>query len=364
MAKKITQVKVKLGKRSYKIFLGYDIWPACVAKLDFSAEKDVFLISDAIAYSLHGAKLAKALSAHGCRVVTALISPGEGSKTWQEAGSLLERMLVENFSRKTHVLALGGGVVGDLAGFVAAVYRRGVPLIQVPTTLLAQVDSSVGGKVAVNHPLGKNMLGTFYQPQAVWADLGALGTLPQEEWRAGLAEVLKYAVILDREFFLYLENHAEAILKGDHAIIQQIIKRCCELKAGVVAQDEGDQGVRNILNFGHTIGHALESATSFRVYRHGEAVAIGMLGAMEIAFRLGMTDRTTVERVERLLQSWLLPTRFPRTLLEMVEKNIRHDKKAVGNTVTFILSPALGQTAMRNDVPPEIIRQALESITE
>jgi 3-dehydroquinate synthase len=280
MGEILRQVKVNLGKRSYSILLGDNILPECVAGLrQFCREKDVFIVSDTQVEEHYGKMLGELLREQGYFPHFYLIAPGESSKTWDEAEKILEVMLEKNFSRQVPLLALGGGVVGDLAGFVAVLYRRGVPFIQVPTTLLAQVDSSIGGKVAVNHPRGKNMLGTFYQPCVVWADLTTLETLPLREWRSGLGEVLKYALLGERNLFNYLQEHAQAILARSPAVLPVVIERCLRLKAEIVQKDERDEGVRNFLNLGHTFGHALEKATGFQKYQHGEAVAIGLVAA-------------------------------------------------------------------------------------
>lgn len=358
-------IEVALGERSYPIIMGYDHLAQCVAGLkDYTTEDRVMLICDSRVHELYGGKLAELLERAGYVSLSYIISPGEESKSWEQGGLILEKMLGENLGRKTPVLALGGGVVGDLSGFVAALYRRGVPFIQIPTTLLAQVDSSVGGKVAVNHAMGKNMLGTFYQPVAVWADMSTLDTLPEEEWLAGLAEVIKYALIRDEAFLTFLEEHTQEILRRDRLVIPDIIQRCCQIKAEIVTLDERDEDLRNTLNFGHTIGHALESATYYKQYRHGEAVAIGMMGALELAYYLGSIDRDSVERVRRLLLAWGLPLSYPGHLLEDVLELLIHDKKVSGQELTFVLPVALGQVVLKKAVPREIVRKAMQEITK
>ncbi len=360
----LQRVRVELGERSYSIFLGYDIWKACIAQLkEISPEKEVFLVSDRHVFDLFGCSLEELLAREGYRCLWHVVSPGEGSKNWTEAGVILEKMLENNLGRKAPLLALGGGVIGDLAGFTAAVYRRGVPFVQIPTSLLAQVDSSVGGKVAVNHPLGKNMLGTFYQPQAVWADLSVLNSLPVEEWRAGLAEVVKYGIIRDEQFFCFLEEHARAVYQKDPRVIPEVVKRCCMIKAEVVGLDERDEGLRNILNFGHTIGHALESASAYSSYKHGEAVAIGINGAFHIARRFGWVGEALQKRVENLLLQWELPVSFPARYFDEVLKNIYYDKKVVGKKLVFVLPRGLGQVTIEKGLTPEQVKQAIGEIT-
>jgi 3-dehydroquinate synthase len=362
----LRSVKVDLGERSYSILIGYGILPRCVAGLGrFPLEKEAFVISDDIVYGLHGAGLEKLLAGAGCRTHNFIMPAGEEAKSWPQAGAVLQRMLEENLGRKAFVVAVGGGVVGDLAGFAAALYRRGIPLFQVPTTLLAQVDSSVGGKVAVNHALGKNMIGTFYQPLEVWADLSALETLPLREWRAGLAEVAKYAVIWDGELYRFLEDHAREILDRDPRVVPEVIERCCRIKAEVVSRDEREEGLRSILNFGHTIGHALESATQYKKYRHGEAVAVGMVGACLLAQAMGvLPGEEAVMRVKRLLREWGLPVALPDELLEPAASHLVYDKKIVGKEAVFVLPRSIGQVTVEKGVPWELVRQSLKRLTK
>ena len=361
MGEILRQVKVNLGKRSYSILLGDNILPECVAGLrQFCREKDVFIVSDTQVEEHYGKMLGELLREQGYFPHFYLIAPGESSKTWDEAEKILEVMLEKNFSRQVPLLALGGGVVGDLAGFVAVLYRRGVPFIQVPTTLLAQVDSSIGGKVAVNHPRGKNMLGTFYQPCVVWADLTTLETLPLREWRSGLGEVLKYALLGERNLFNYLQEHAQAIIARSPAVLPVVIERCLRLKAEIVQKDERDEGVRNFLNLGHTFGHALEKATGFQKYQHGEAVAIGLVAALSLAERLQMISPGEVEEVLRLMQAWGLPVSFPEKILEDVLVFLHDDKKREREEVHFILPVVIGKVVMKSGIPDEVVRDVLK----
>lgn len=365
MEEKCRQIKVNLGERSYTIFLGYNILAQCVASLrEFSPEKEVFIVSDAHVYGHYGKLLEGILRQEGYETATYQIAPGEGSKSWNNAEKILNFMLEKNFSRRVPLLALGGGVVGDLAGFVAALYRRGVPLIQIPTTLLAQVDSSVGGKVAVNHPRGKNMLGTFYQPRAVWADLTTLTTLDLSEWRAGLAEVLKYALLWDEDFFVFLRENAGEILARKPAVLPEMIQRCLQIKAEIVQQDERDEGLRNILNLGHTFGHALEKATNFKKYRHGDAVAIGLLAAFKLAKALRMIGETEVQEVEKLLVRWGQSVQFPAFLLNDVLDFLQFDKKVENGEVHFILPVALGRVEVKRDISRDIVQAVLQELAD
>jgi 3-dehydroquinate synthase len=361
MGEVLRQIDVNLGERSYSVLLGYNILPHCIVRLHKSCrEKDVFIISDTQVEGHYGKMLGELLRKQGYLPHFYVIKPGESSKTWNEAEEVLDVMLEKNLSRQVPLLALGGGVVGDLAGFVAALYRRGVPFIQVPTTLLAQVDSSVGGKVAVNHQRGKNMLGTFYQPCAVWADLTTLETLPLREWRAGLGEVLKYALLGDRNLFSYLQEHAQAILARSSAVLPVMIERCLRLKAEIVQKDERDEGLRNILNLGHTFGHALEKATGFQRYRHGEAVAIGLAATLSLAERLQIISQGEVEEVLRLMQLWGLPVSFPETILEDVLLFLHDDKKRKREEEHFILPVAIGKVVVKSGIPDEVVRDVLK----
>lgn len=356
-------VKVELGERSYSITIGYGVLEQCVSRLSNTCvEKDIFLISDSNVYDIYGQDLMRLLQKEDYRVFTYIMPAGEEAKSWEQAGRILTKMLEANLSRNACVLALGGGVVGDMAGFTAALYRRGIRFFQIPTSLLAQVDSSVGGKVAVNHPLGKNMIGTFYQPQEVWADLQTLDTLSCEEWRAGLAEVVKYGLIWDLEFYDFLENNAEKILQRSPDVMPDIIERCCQIKAEVVSCDERDEGLRNILNFGHTIGHALESATFYKKYRHGEAVAIGMMGAFRLAQDMGMIDEEKVERLRNLLIKLELPYSFSGSILETAVNNLIYDKKVSQQQLVFVLPIKFGEVVIKKGIAPEQAKRSMQKL--
>lgn len=357
------EVRVDLGARSYTISLGYKILSSCVPELKkITTARKVLIISDKNVYGIYGPYLETLLAAEGYDTTSHIIEPGEGSKSWDQAEIILEQMLNRKMNRNCPVLALGGGVVGDLSGFVAGLYMRGVPLIQIPTSLLALVDSSIGGKVAVNHPQGKNMFGLFYQPAAVWGDLSALETIPGGEWLSGLAEVLKYGIIWDKEFFCYLEEHQKQAVQGERKTVLHIVEQCCRIKALIVNQDERDEGVRNILNFGHTIGHALESATMYAEYRHGEAVSIGMAGAMALAQNIGLISEEALIRVKNVLTKWGLPVNFPSSLTDKVVENLYYDKKSSGDLL-FILPEAIGRVIVKKDIYEDDVRKALKEIT-
>ncbi|MGI6145478.1 MAG: 3-dehydroquinate synthase [Clostridia bacterium] len=365
MKEGLRKIEIDLGERSYSIYLGYDLLPQRIADLaGFSREKEVFIISDTQVNSFYGKRLEDLLLQQGYQPSFYLIKPGEEAKTWDNAEKILDVMLTKNLSRKVPLLALGGGVVGDLAGFVAALYKRGIPFIQIPTTLLAQVDSSVGGKVAVNHSRGKNLLGTFYQPRAVWADLMTLETLSMREWRAGLAEVLKYALLDGREFFLFLQENAEAILEKKPAVILSMIEQCILIKAEIVQKDERDEGLRNILNLGHTFGHALEKATNFQKYRHGEAVAVGLVAALKLAEALQMINSVVVAEVLCLMQKWGLPFSFSSALVDDVLRFLPADKKVENQEVHFILPMGIGEVVAKKGIPMEIVGDVLKQISD
>lgn len=365
MTVKERNVIVELGERSYPIMIEYGILEQCVSRLRSACiERDIFLISDSNVYNIYGMNLVRLLKKEDYKVFTYIMPSGEEAKSWEQAGLILTKMLEANLSRNTCVLALGGGVVGDMAGFTAALYRRGIRFLQIPTSLLAQVDSSVGGKVAVNHPLGKNMIGTFYQPQEVWADLQTLDTLSCEEWRAGLAEVVKYGVIWDIKFYDFLENNAKKILQRSPDVMPDIIERCCQIKAEVVSRDERDEGLRNILNFGHTIGHALESATFYKKYRHGEAVAIGMMGAFRLAQDMDMIDVEKVERFKNLLIKLELPYSFPGSILETAVNNLIYDKKVSQQQLVFVLPVRIGEVVIKKGITPEQAKRAMQKLLE
>jgi 3-dehydroquinate synthase len=278
------------------------------------------------------------------------------------ANDLFTRAIELGLDRKSPVFALGGGVVGDLAGFVAATYMRGVPFVQLPTSLLAQVDSSVGGKVAVNHELGKNLIGAFYQPQAVFMELNYMKSLPQREIYTGLGEIIKYGIIYDAEVFAFLEKNREQVLALEPEALVHMIARSCEIKAAVVSEDEKEAGLRRILNFGHTIAHAIEKETGYVRYNHGEAVATGMVGAAYISRELGLIDETEYNRVREMIARYNLPLQAAGVTVDAMYADIFHDKKTVGGKVTWVLMEKIGQVICRNDVPADVVKKAMEAV--
>lgn len=367
----VTELKITTATSSYPIYIGADLLPRIDHYLSQIAAtngiKDLLLISNETVYPLYGELVERKLVQSGRNVARFLMPDGEQYKTWDMAEQILSFALQQRLSRQTVVAALGGGVVGDLAGFVAAVYLRGVPLVQIPTTLLAQVDSSIGGKVAVNHPLGKNMIGAFYHPRLVLADSSTLATLPRRELTAGLAEVIKYGIIGDEQLFNFLEVNTGHMLACDPHYLETAIHRCCEIKAEVVADDERDQGLRAILNFGHTVGHALENVTGYTAYRHGEAVAVGMAAACRLGVLIGSFSNSEAERVINLLAQYQLPTTLPAQARPSITAAMMHDKKAVGNQLWFVIPKRIGEVALANfgeEYSWDLLEQALDSITD
>ena len=354
------KIKVELGENSYNIFIGENIFDDAakfVLNSDFS--KKILVVTDENIFKIHGKNLREIFSRYeDINFEIEVIPPGETSKNVHEVGNLYTCAIESNLDRKSVIMALGGGVVGDLAGFVAATFLRGVNFIQVPTTLLAQVDSSVGGKTAINHKLGKNLIGAFYQPKAVFIDVATLKTLPLREIKAGLAEVVKYGVICDTKFFEYLEQNIEGILGGNVEDLKHIIKRSCEIKAEVVSRDEKESGLRKILNFGHTIAHAIEEETGYTRYSHGEAVAIGMIGAASISQALGYVDAEKVARLKNLIENFGMYTHAKGCNVEGVYNALFRDKKVIGGKLNWVLMKDFGKV----EIYEKIIKEALTKI--
>jgi len=320
------------------------------------------LIADEAVYRLYGPDLEERLRSVGFSVASFQVPSGEPSKSLDMASRLYDWLIESRTERKDLVLALGGGVVGDLAGFVAATYMRGVRLVQLPTTLLAQVDSSVGGKVAVDHPRGKNLIGAFHPPSLVIADPTVLASLPGRELRAAMAEVVKMGVILDADLFARLEEEAEALLRLEVEPLEAVIARGIELKARVVQEDEKESGPRAILNYGHTLGHAVEAVSGYLLYRHGESVAIGMVGAAMIAAEMGMVDRVVVDRQAVLLKRFGLPTSCSGMPVDRLLEAMGRDKKASRGRLTWVLPERIGHASIRRDVPVKLVERVLLSL--
>ncbi len=354
-------VRVELGPRSYNIYIGLNLLTQLPKLLvEAGVGQEILLVTNPTVDSYYGPEVRSSLIASGLRIAMAVIPDGENYKSLHTVAEVYDRAVEAEFGRRAAVVALGGGVVGDTAGFVAATYMRGVPFVQVPTTLLAQVDSSVGGKVAVNHSQGKNLIGSFYQPRFVLADLKTLQTLPGRELRGGLAEVIKYGVIRDEQFFSYLENHLEDILALEPGPLEEIITASCQIKAEVVATDEREEGLRAILNYGHTVGHAIETLTGYTTYLHGEALAIGMVAAAKIAARADLLGNGDVERLEKLLLRAGLPVKIPDYLVpDEIVQVMRLDKKRKDGRITLILPRRIGEVIETREIGEKEIISAL-----
>ncbi|GAB6099048.1 3-dehydroquinate synthase [Halanaerocella petrolearia] len=356
-------VEVDLGARSYEIKIGEDILPQLgnyLQELDIGSK--VLIISNSLVDSLYGSEVEEAIREAGFKVEKALIPDGEEYKSLDTAQDLYDQAVETGLDRTSTIVALGGGVVGDIAGFIAASFMRGINFVQVPTTVLAQVDSSVGGKVAVNHPQGKNLIGDFYQPKLVVADKKVLSTLEERELKAGLAEVIKYGVIWDQDFFDFLAKNKNKILDLETESIVKMVKRSCEIKAAVVAEDETEEGLRAILNYGHTIGHALESVTDYKRYRHGEAVAIGMVAAAKLGYKLDLLDKADLKEQQDLVAGFELPITYKGLDNDKIIKALSKDKKVKNGVVRFILATEIGEVTITSDVPETKIRDTLEEL--
>ena len=352
-------VQVGLADRSYPIYIGASLLARGGLLMEHLPQNRAALITYTTVAPLYLDTVANALGAAGVSVTPVVIPTGEQHKDWHTLNAVFDALLANHCERKTALVALGGGVIGDLAGFAAATYLRGVPFIQLPTTLLAQVDSSVGGKTAINHPRGKNMIGAFYQPLAVIADTATLNTLPNRELSAGLAEVVKYGLIRDRAFFAWLENNMEALIGRDPGALAYAISRSCENKAEVVAADEREEsGIRALLNLGHTFGHAIEAGMGYGVWLHGEAVAAGTVIAARLSQHLGLLGAPDVARVVALLKRARLPVNAPDLGAERYLQLMGMDKKVEGGRMRFILLRGIGSALLT----AEVSRDALATV--
>lgn len=320
------------------------------------------VITDRIVAQLYLPAMLESLTRAGVRAFSVVLPPGEKSKTLDTAGMIYGQLIEERLERTSTVVALGGGMVGDIAGFVAATFMRGIALVQVPTTILAQVDSSVGGKTAVDHRLGKNMIGAFHQPKFVFVDSDVLTMLPEREVRSGMGEVVKHAMIRSEELFEFVERHAENILRGraEREVMEELIGQNCRIKAEVVSEDPLERGVRAILNYGHTVGHAIEALTGYTKYRHGEAVMLGMVAAGEIAVRKGMLSRKELERQNSLVARVGVPEGIGDLSADAILEQIQLDKKVHEGKVRFVLPERIGSVVVRDDVAAEEIRGGIE----
>jgi 3-dehydroquinate synthase len=348
---------VALGERSYPIHIGADLLGRADLYRPYLGGGSAAIVTNEVVGPLYLPAVRKALE--GIRITEIAVPDGEQAKGWETLKKVFDALLAARCGRDTLIVALGGGVVGDLAGFAAAVYQRGVPFLQVPTTLLAQVDSSVGGKTAINHARGKNMIGAFHQPLAVISDVATLDTLPDRELRAGLAEVIKHGLALDLEFVDWLERHIERLLARDREALGFAVKRSCELKADIVAADERESGARALLNFGHTFGHAIEAAAGYGAWLHGEAVAAGMVMAAELSGLMGHLRKSEVSRLRELIRRSGLPTKGPALAPERLIELMAVDKKAAKGKTRFVLLESIGRAALQGDVDERLVRQAI-----
>lgn len=351
-------LQVDLGERGYAIAIGPNLLDDTALVGRFVSGERVAIVTNTVVAPLYLARLSASLLAANKQVTSIVLPDGEEAKNWSSLMLIFDALLAEKCDRKTTIVALGGGVTGDMAGFAAATYMRGVPLVQVPTTLLSQVDSSVGGKTGINHPLGKNMIGAFYQPLAVIADTATLATLPLRELSAGLAEVIKHGAIIDAVFFQWIERNIAALLAREPAALAHAIRRSCEIKADVVRQDERESGVRAILNFGHTFAHAIEAGLGFGTWLHGEAVGCGMVMAADLSCRLGLINADARQRVKALVQAAGLPVVAPNLGADNWRNLMQVDKKNEAGVIKFILLNPLG-SALITTVPDEVLAQTL-----
>jgi len=354
------ELTVPLEDRSYPIRIGTGLLSHCGRWMAQITSSRVLLVSNPTVFGLYGAAVEKSLQEAGLEVHCDLIPDGEEYKNMEETLQVVDRALQLQLDRSSVVIALGGGVVGDLAGFAAAIYQRGISFVQVPTTLLAQVDSSVGGKVGVNHPRGKNMIGAFHQPRLVIADLGTLDTLEERDYISGLGEVVKYGVVWDKNLFNYLEEHAEPIIQRDKACLQHIVYECCRIKSEIVGQDETEKGLRAVLNLGHTFGHSLEKLGDYREHRHGEAVAMGMVMAAYLAEELGLMQPEETARICSLLQRLGLPVQGPSYDSQAIYNGMLGDKKATHDKLRFVLPAGIGSFKMVDNPDKDIVIKAIK----
>ena len=359
-----SQVHISLGERSYSIAIGTGLLSDDSIFQHLPSASTALIVSNTTVAPLYADQLKAALQSRYKKVLLVTLPDGEGYKNWSTLQLIFDALLENGCDRKTTMFALGGGVVGDMTGFAAASYMRGVPFVQIPTTLLAQVDSSVGGKTGINHPLGKNMIGAFYQPQQVVCDLDVLNTLPPREISAGLAEIIKYGPIADMPFLTWLESNLDALVAKDPAALTHAIQRSCEIKAFVVSQDERESGLRAILNFGHTFGHAIESGLGYGEWLHGEAVGCGMVMAAHLSQRLGLVDVLFVARLTRLIERAGLPVKGP--VLSATDNAGRYldlmrlDKKSEAGEIRFVVINEPGQATVRA-APDAVVRDVINT---
>lgn len=356
------KVTVGLGERSYDIVIGNGMLSGIGESLArFGFSPTVTVISNPTVFGLYGDIISRSLADAGFTCTSTLVPDGEEYKDYFWSYHILTDLLKNRLDRNCCVVALGGGVIGDMTGFAASLYMRGIHFVQVPTTLLAQVDSSVGGKTGVNHPAGKNMIGTFYQPRLVWTDISTLRTLAKKELLCGMAEIIKYGVIWDAGLFSTLEEKREMILDLEPDLISYLIRRSCEIKAEVVSKDERESGLRAILNFGHTIGHAVETESGYSKYMHGEAVAMGMCAAARLSEALGIMEKAHADRIKSVVRAYGLPHELPKNInIDKLLSFISMDKKTVAGEMKFILPRSIGSVIIQKGVDMPTLKRTLE----
>lgn len=354
------QLTVNTPSHAYPIFIGSGLLDSLSGCLKPYVGKKAAVITNETVAPLYLDKVRAALGAMGCSHFDITLPDGEQYKNWQSLNAIYDALMQNHAERSTTLIALGGGVIGDMVGFAAATYQRGVPFVQVPTTLLSQVDSSVGGKTAINHPLGKNMIGAFYQPQAVIADLQTLGTLPEREFSAGMAEVIKYGVLGDSQFLGWLETHMDALMRLDDTLLAEAVYHCCKMKADIVAADEKESGIRAWLNLGHTFGHAIEAEMGYGVWLHGEAVAAGMVLACRLSEELGALQAADTARIAALVKRAGLPSDAPKFAWENWLAHMSHDKKVASGVMRFVGLDKLGQANITAITDMEILKRILQ----
>jgi len=356
------EIFVNLGSDSYKICIGNKILDKIGNRLkSLNIGKKCIIITNPIVNKLYGSTVLDSLKKSGFDTIVVEVTDGEESKSFETANTLYNKLLTNGTDRKSCIIALGGGVIGDLAGFIAATYARGISFVQVPTTLLSQVDSSVGGKVAINHQKAKNLMGAFYQPKLVWIDVETLKTLPERELRSGLAEVIKYGMIFDKNLFFYLKNNISAIKNLETKTITNIIAKSCKIKAEIVEKDEKERNIRTILNYGHTFGHAIENLSNYKI-RHGEAVAIGMICAAKMSKKIGKIDKTIVTEQEKLIKSFGLPTEIPQKISNSsIIKSMKLDKKILDDKIRLVLPRAIGEVFIEDTFSLKNLSEVIDS---
>jgi 3-dehydroquinate synthase len=362
----LKRIPVSLGARSYDIVIGNVVLGKLGEELrELNLGSKQMIVTSRTVWALYGKIVRDSLEAVRFKVSVTLVDDDEEAKSFQTLATIFDELLENEFDRSSGIIALGGGVIGDVAGFAAATYMRGIRFVQVPTTLLAQVDSSIGGKTGINHPSAKNLMGAFHQPRLVWTDVSTLSTVPDRELRSGLAEIIKYSIIADPELLQLLPENSGSFSSLSRDTLIEIISRCCSIKARIVEEDEKEQSVRSILNYGHTIGHALESLTGYGYYTHGEAIAIGMTAAARISLAINTTDNQMTQSQESIIKNAGLPTTISQsTPPAEIVYNLNKDKKRHDERVKWVLPRRIGEVFLTEDVPPDVVLRVLNDMMD